>query len=585
MELKVKLDNTNHKWKRFKKFFAEADLSDINKYYKKILKRLPDISHLKNIVVFSGIATLIIFVLFAQRFSTLYEYLPTKPAYGGSYSEGTVGNIKQLNPLFSPTNPAEDSAVALLFSGLTKNIENRGVEGNLASNWEISKDKKTYTFKLKDNLAWHDGEKLDADDVYFTYKTIQNPDANSPRLATWKNVNVEILDEKTVSFTLPGPLASFIFLTDVPIVPEHILGKIPVSNLRASEFSTNPIGSGPYVFDELKTVKDSQEVHMIANESYHEGQPYIGEFAFKSYPNYGSLTSAYNKKDVKGIARLRPYDIDREDHLPNIKVKNLVIPEYDALFFNLASDFTKEKTLREAISLAIDKKSVIKEVYYGEAVVIHSAILPGYLGYNGELRQLYNLEKAQKKLAAAGYSLDGEKKLVKDGKVVTLRLVSVDEELKLKEANLLAKMIGELGINVNVESYPIKTYIEEMVRPRNYDLILATQNLGSDPDIYTFYHANMATDPGLNLSGIKIRQIDKYLEDARTSHDQKYREARYKDISKFINAETAATYLCWPSYLYGVSNDVKGVGSMKISNPKDRFWNVAKWYVEADRDY
>ncbi|MBW6431692.1 hypothetical protein K0A96_00730, partial [Patescibacteria group bacterium] len=303
MELKEKLENSNNKWKHFKKFFSEADLSDVNKYYKKIIKRLPDISHLKNIVFFSGIATLVIFVLFAQRFSTLYDYLPTKPAYGGSYSEGMVGNIKQLNPLFSPTNPAEDSAVALLFSGLTRNVENLEVKGNLAESWEISKDKKTYTFKLRDNLVWHDGEKLDADDVYFTYKTIQNPDANSPRLATWKNVKVEILDEKTVSFTLPSPLVSFIFLTDVPIVPEHILGKIPVSNLRAAEFSTNPVGSGPYVFSDLKSVKDSQEVHMIVNKNYHEGHPYIEKFALKSYPNYGSLTSAYNTKDIRGIAR------------------------------------------------------------------------------------------------------------------------------------------------------------------------------------------------------------------------------------------------------------------------------------------
>lgn len=585
MNLKSKFNNFKEGFSRTADDLKEADLSDVNKVYKKTLKKLPDISHLKNVVLFSGIATLLILILFAQRFSSLYEYLPTKPASGGVYSEGMIGEIEQLNPLFTPTNSAEDSVVSLLFSGLTKNVNNRKVEGDLAENWQISEDKKTYTFRLKDNVLWHDGEKLDADDVYFTYATIQNPDTGSPRLATWKDVKINVVDERTITFVLPSPYASFIYLTDVPILPEHILRDVPVSNLRVTEFSTEPTGSGPYIFDELKIIKDTQEVHMLANEEYYGGRSFIDEVVLKAFPNYGSLAYAYNRKDIIGISRLNPSDLEREGHLPNIATYDLSIPEYDSLVYNMAATFTKDKALREAMTLAIDKQKIVGEVYYGQATQINSAILPGFLGYNSKVKQSYNLATAKKKLKDAKYSLNQEGKLFKNKEQVILRLVSVDQDLKIKEANLLAEMISELGIEINVEKFPLKTYIEEMIRPRDYDMILVTQNLGSDSDIYTFYHTNMADDPGLNLSGIKNRKIDKYLEDARTTHDIKTRTSKYKDIANFIGAETPATFICWPSYLYGVSKEVKGVDSMRISNPKDRFWNITNWYIEEIRDY
>ncbi len=585
MDFLSKLDQVKKELKKSRSFWSGFGFSDVRKIYKRNLKRIPDISHLKNIIFFSGVASILILFLFAQRFSSLHSYLPTRPVAGGTYEEGMVGEIKQLNPLFTPVNFAEDSAASLIFSGLVKNVENRQVEGDLAESWQISEDKKIYTFELKDNLFWHDGERLDADDVYFTFSTIQNPDANSPRLATWKDVNIQVLDEKTIKFTLPNPYASFIYLADVPILPEHILRDIPVGNLRISEFSTNPIGSGPYVFDELKTVRDTQEVHLFVNEDYFDGSPYIEKIVLKSYPDYGSLISAYDRKEVFGVAKVRPYYLEKEDRLPNIRVNNLIVPEYDILYYNLNEEHTKNKVLREAISLAINKEKIIEEVYYGEAVAINSAILPGYTGYNSDLKQPHDLDLALEKLKKSDYTINDQGELLDDGDPISLRLASVSESPKKKQAELIAEMIRELGIKVEVKTYPIVTYIEEVIRPRNFDLLLITQNLGPDSDIYTFYHTNMAKDPGLNLSGLKNRQVDKYLEIARTTHDKKAREAHYKDISELINSEVAATYICWPSYLYGVSRNVKREHSVRISNPKDRFWDIKNWYIREERDY
>ncbi len=584
MELKRKTKNIVEGFTKTKKSLSEANLDDLTRVYKKLLKKLPDISHLKNIVLFMGVATLLIFVLFAQRFSALNEYLPIEPNKGGVYSGGIVGEIKQLNPLYSPTNSAETSAVSLIFSGLTKRSNNREVIGDLAESWKISKDKTTYTFKLKNNIFWHDGEKLTANDVVFTYNTIINPDVGSPRLSTWRDVKIEAPDESTVVFTLPNVYSSFIYLTDAPIIPEHILSGISAENLRSAEFSKNPIGSGPYIFEEFREIKDTQEVHLLVNKNYYGTVPYIEEIYLKAYKNYSDLTGAYAKKEVYGIEKLLPSEMIKENQLPNIAVYNLSIPEYEALFMNMASGTLTDEPLRKAIALAIDKEKIIKEIYHGQAIKIDSPILPGFLGYNSKIKQKYDLAAAKKILRGAKYTVNKEGNLFKDNKKISLRLVVNDGYLRVREAETIAKMIEELGVEITVESYPFNVFIEEYIRPRNYDLLLVSQNLGADSDIYSFYHSNMAEDPGLNFSGISERQIDKYLEEARTIHDQNERSEKYKAVSKFITDAYPAVYICWPSYLYGVSNEVKGIHSMKLIEPKDRFTDIADWYINEKRD-
>ncbi|MDD3481035.1 MAG: peptide ABC transporter substrate-binding protein [Patescibacteria group bacterium] len=580
MELKKKIGDLKRGFGKTKEGLQNADLDDVNRAYRKILKKIPDISHLKNIVLFSGVATLLIFILFAQRFTDLYNYLPTEPVAGGTYYGGLVGEINQLNPLFSPTNSAETSAVTLMFSGLTKHVDGRRVEGDLAERWEVSKDEKTYTFYLRDNLTWHDGERLTANDVAFTFNTIQNPDVGTPRLSTWKDIKVTAADERTVTFELPNPYASFIYLTDVPIVPEHMLIAVPAENMRAAEFSKNPIGSGPFAFTELREIKDTQEVHMIRNEEYYGKEAYLSEVVLIAYPNYADLTNAYSRKDVDGIERILPSELSRTDRLPNLNVYNLSIPEYDVLFMNVVSEALTDINLRKAITAAIDKEELIDEIYYGQAVKTNSAILPGFLGYNPKAKQDYNLATAQKILKDNKYVLNKEGTLLKDNKPITLRLVATNDSTKSREADTIAGMLGELGLEISVEKYPFNVFIEDYVRTRNYDLLLISENLGADSDIYTLYHSSMAEDPGLNFSGIGSRQVDKYLEEARLTSNEKERNTKYQEVSKFINELYPAVYLCRPKYLYAVSKEVKGMKSMKLIEPKDRFTDIASWYVK-----
>lgn len=585
MRFKLKLHSFKRGLEERQAGLRETSFDDFTKLYKRVLKRIPDISHLKNIVLFSGLSTLIIFILFVQRFAALNEHLPTKPDFGGVYSEGVQGDIKQLSPLYSPINNAETSATSLIFSGLTKRTNGGKIEPDLAESWEISQDNKTYIFHLRKNVLWHDGTPFSAADVIFTYNKIQDPDVGSAYFSTWKGVEISQKDDWTVVFVLPDPYAYFLSQTNTPIIPRHILGSIPSASLASAKFSKAPVGTGPYAFDELKELKSHQEVWLVANENYYGQVPHIEKVAIKAYKNYWAVSEAYRYRSVMAIERLSSGDIDSSRSLPNIVAYDLAIPEYDSLIFNLRSGLTQDKALREAISLSVDREEIIEEVYRGWATPVYSVILPGATGYNNQLRVKPDTNAAAQKLAGAGYVKNAEGKLTKNNQISELRIVTDDTELKKVEAEIIAARLTELGFSVAIEKYPFNTFIEDYVRTRNYDLLLISQSTGPDTDLYSYFHSNMKDDPGLNFSGFGTREVDKYIEEARNSHDPVIRDAKYQSIAKILAAEVPVVNICRPSYVFGASREIQGIRDMKLVEPRDKYTRIFDWYIKEVRDY
>ncbi len=579
MNLKSKIKDLAENINKVFNKLQNTHLSDLQSFYRKFLKRIPDIFHLKNIVLIGGGASLLIFILFNQRFESLYNYLPKEPVSGGIYTEGVVGEINQLNPLFSQTSSAEIVVDNLIFSGLTKKNNKKQIIPDLAEKWVISTDGKVYTFTLKNNIFWHDKEPVTVDDILFTIETIQNPDTRTPLLKIWRGVTPKKIDDKTISFTLEEPYSGFLSNTEVLILPKHILADVPAKSLKTAEFSNTPIGTGPYIFEKIKNIRDSQEVTLLSNKNYYNQTPYIEKVIIKTYNNFSDLPPAYARREILGLEKINGEEVSYENELPNANTYNLAIPETDTLYFNLRSGVSKEKFLREAIALSIPRDEIIKKVYNNDAMPIFAPILTGYVGYNSKLKQNIDTEAAKKKILDAGYTLDANNMMIKDGEILTVRLVCLDEYNKVFEAEIIKENLKKIGINIEIEKYPRASFFQEYVKNRNFDILLISQNLGFNSDIYSFWHSTQVNDPGLNFSGLSDRKVDKFLEQARTTLDIEKRKQRYQDVQQIILDEVASLPLVWPNYIYAVSREVKGISNMKLSDPKYRFWNIEKWYI------
>jgi len=553
------------------------ELSKIRKDFLLFLRRLPDVVHLKQMVFFSFIFSIIILVLFVKRFSDLKEYTSsTKASYGGSYSEGVVGEIKKLNPLFSSTNPAEDESLELIFSGLTEVSENGQQKGDLASAWTVSSDGLTYEFTLKDNIKWHDGNDLTSDDVIFTVQAIKNPETRSPYFQSFKGVTAEKIDDKKLKLILQKPLNSFINGTSFGILPKHLLEKTSFQNLKVDEYNQSPVGSGPFVFVRMDIKKEYTEVHLKANKNYFEKKPYLEKIKIRTYKNEEALLDGYIKKEIQGISRLSLVSYDKASKLKDIRFYNRNFTEYMAVFFNLKNEFLNDKSLRQVLNSTVDRKELEK---LNKGVIQNPSPVPAGISGRIKKEEVYlNPDQAKEALEKIGWKMEGDIRK-KDGKELKLNLFYPGSKEYQNTAEYLKKNWEALGLKIELSPKSFVDLQQNNIRPRDYDMLLFSQNLGGTNDLYPFWHSSFKVDPGLNLSYFDNKKLDKYLEMARSSLNSAENLEMLGKVQELIYEERPAVFLYSSPYYFGISNNLKGINISKVKEPKDRFNNIENWFV------
>ncbi len=285
------------------------------------------------------------------------------PTTGGTYIEGSVGELLPWNPWFTVNNDVNRDIVSLVFAGLLRyNPQTKQIEDDLAT-VEMSKDRKVYTAHLKDNIYWHDhSEKtphpVTADDVVFTFKTIQDPAfPNTLLRQNFQGVTIEKVDDRTVRFILDEPYHFFPSNLTLGLLPQMSFAHIPVGNLdQAIDFGLEPIGAGPYRFKSLIQTELNVEVTL---ERFPRALPpayRLDRVVFRIFPDYQSLLS--DLQDLDGI-RLVPHNDQGEPAIPSrFKARNYSLPQYVGLFFNLSRSALKDKNLRLGLQLGTNKQEI-----------------------------------------------------------------------------------------------------------------------------------------------------------------------------------------------------------------------------------
>lgn len=300
------------------------------------------------------------------------------PAPGGTYIEGSVGSLQPLNPWFAVTNDVNHDINSLVFSGLLRyNPQTRRIEDDLAT-LSASNDGRTYTVRLKDNLYWHDSTKsrphtVTADDVLFTYKTIQDPEfPNSLLRQNFRGVSIEKIDDRTVRFHLDVPYSFFPSNLTLGLLPKHSFAGIPVKLLdQTLDFGFHPIGAGPY---QLKSIVETELSTEVTLERFpRELTPLyrIDRIVFRIFSDYSTLLS--DLRNLDGI-RLVPHTEKGLPAIPNrFTAHNYNLPQYTALFFNIDRKVLHDQNLRLGLQLGTNKQDVVDAI--GESTIVDTPLL------------------------------------------------------------------------------------------------------------------------------------------------------------------------------------------------------------------
>jgi peptide/nickel transport system substrate-binding protein len=515
------------------------------------------------------------------------HYLSIVPVPGGIYSEGIVGSYTNANPIFATTDV--DSTVArLLFSGLLSYNEKNELVGDIAQSWSVDESGKTYIVVLRDDIVWHDNKRLTAEDVVFTYQSIQNPDARSPLFAAWSGVKVTQVDELTVAFTLPNILASFPYSLTTGILPKHKLLNVQPGDLRGSLFNTiEPIGSGAFRWSGVEvrgdTVEDrEQRIALVANDTYHNGRPKLSEFIVRAFLNENSLIESFEKGELNAVAGSLSVPLDS----PQTDEYNIPLTGSVMIFLRTSQEVLKDTKVRRGLVFATDKKELLRQLNY-TSIPVDGPFLPEHIGYNAGLNQYgYDEAQANALLSEAGWQLDGATGIrTKDGAPLTISLSTLNSSEYAIVANQLQKQWRKVGVDLIVNALPQRD-LQSSIDERSYDALMYGIVMGLDADQFAYWHSTQAdvrSQRRLNFSDFQSTTVDSALESGRTRIDPALRAAKYEPFLQTWRDEAPAIALYRPRFVYTTHSKLYDFNQRSLNSPIDRFNSVEKWMIRTDR--
>ena len=388
--------------------------------FKRIFRELPtrfqwklffSILNKKEKVVFLVFLAFFLFS-FLFLFSSAYNY-KTKivPKSGGAYIEGIVGQPRFINPILQ-SNDTDRDLVELLFSGLMKYTKNGEIVPDLIQDYEAHKNKTMYEVTLKQDIFWHDGKEITADDVIFTIETIQDPGFKSPEIANWLGIQVKKLSNTKILFELKEPYFPFLERLTIKIAPKHIFEQISPENFALTTYNLEPIGSGPFKFKNIQYAQSGKIISfsLIKNQNYFDKVPYLEKIKFSFFDNQKALTNAFKRGQIQGLTISEPSLIETLK-ANKAGLYNISLPRYFAVFLNpeKSSILAKDK-VRQALNLATNKSEILEQALnnYGKTTV--SPILPDFYEFNAPEQESnasdasgFNLEKAKQFLKDSGF--------------------------------------------------------------------------------------------------------------------------------------------------------------------------------------
>lgn len=422
------------------------------------------------------------------------------------------------------------STVKMIYSPLYMNNAD-GINWFLATDYSVSDDNLTYTFKLRDDVKWSDGEPFTADDVVFTYEAMEQEDnlgwAYSQLVYDQGTVKVEKVDDYTVSFTFPFVTPTAIeMLSQIFIMPEHIYKD--VTDFEHNDYNMNSVGTGPY---KLVDYQSGSYLKFEANENYYKGEPSIKNVVFQIIENADTAILALQNGEVDAY-QMTPQQVKKLD----LDASNLTAYSYTegrVGYLQINCNRVTDENVRKALLFAMDRKAMDDAAFESdEYYSIPYTFLPTnsqFYTEDGVEKYEQDVDKAKSMLEEAGVS----------GLKLKLGYISSDA-VQSAQALLIQEQLQEVGVTVELAGGDGTAIANAMKDPDNeYDMYLGGYIMGIDPDTFSSLFENDGAYNYMHYSGYDT--IDQLFEEGRSELDESARKETYAKLQAAVQ-DTGAFY-------------------------------------------
>ena len=497
------------------------------------------------------------------------------PASGGSIFFGTIGEASNLIPYLT-SDSASHEVADLIYTAPLRYNKDLQPEPWAAESWSMEDGGKRMRFTLRKGILWEDGQELTAEDVAFTCKLAADPATGSPYAEDFLRIKeLRVIDRYTFEVRYDQFFARAVSTWMNPILPKHILEG---QNIRSTPFARKPMGAGPY---RLKSWEPGSRIVLEASPTYFAGKPRIDEVVYRIIPDNATMfmETRAGRLDVMDLS---PLQYLRQTSGPEWQSRfhkfRYIASVYIFLGFNLEHPFFKDVRVRRAISMAIDREGLIKGVLLGQGVPAFGPFKPGSWPYHPGLKPMpRNIAAARALLAEAGFAdHNGDGLLDRDGQPLAFTiLTNQGNEQRILAATVMQSQLREVGIDVRIRTVEWAAFIREFVNKGRFDAVLLGWTIPQDPDLFSVWHSSQTFEGGLNFTHYRNPEVDKLLEEAQSTPDQKKRAELYYRIQEIFDAEQPYCFLFVPYALPVVQRRFQGIEPALAGI----MYNFEKWWI------
>lgn len=501
-----------------------------------------------------------------------------EPSYGDTLIIGTIADASILVPMLA-TDAMSHFVARNIFRGVVEYAPDLSIVGDLAERFEVSKDQKEITFYLKKGVKWEDGVEVTAYDIEFGFKLITNPEIPSSYASDFLEVKeFKVLDRYTFRVTYKRPFAlALASWGNLVVLPRHILEGKDLKYLQSS-FGRKPLGNGPFKF---KAWQPQNRIILEYNPLYGEGRPYLDRLIYRVIPDPSTLFMELRSFGIDWITltplQFRKFQGDQKLK-SNFQVYSYLAFAYTYLGYNLRDPLFKDKRVRKALCMAIDKRKIVEGALLGQGIPAYGPYKPDAWFYNPEVEKScpYDPMRAIRLLEEAGFKKGKGGLLYKDGRPFEFTILTNQGNLaRMLAAQIIQQDLAKLGIKVNIRVLEWTTLIHQFIDKRRFQAVILGWTTGPDPDLYDIFHSSKVKSPGLNFVGYENPEVDRLLEEGRYTLDREKRKKIYARLQEILADDQPYTFLYIPMSLEAIHKRFRGIKPSAIGLS----YNLERWWV------
>ena len=499
----------------------------------------------------------------------------TSPEDGDWLVELLNGEPATLNPVTATDTYASTINEYIYELLIRRNPKTLQQEPQLAESWEISEDHLLFTFHLRRNVRWSDGQPFTSKDILYSFDRIMDPKVDSAHLRNYYQdiEKIEALDDYTVRFHYRQPyFRALDFCGGIPIVPAHVFKE-------GEDFNTHPIGrmpvgTGPYRLLKWDTGK---EIILERDENYQGDKPHLQRIVFRIITNPTAALQVL-KQGGLDLMPLRPIQWVKQTQNKRFtedynKLKYYT-PSYSYIGWNNDRPVFSDRRVRQAMTMLIDREMILNKILFGLGTVVSGTFYINSPEYDKSIKPYpYDPKKAVELLKAAGWERrNGDGPLMKGETPFAFEfLISSGSKFAEQLATILQENLKQVGITVSIRMLEWAVFVQK-IEEHNFDACTMAWSLGWESDPYQLWHSSQAVDKGSNFVGFRNKEADEIMEKARTEFDAEKRIRLYHRFQAIQHEEQPYTFLFTTEALVAVSRRFQDVNIYPMGLYPREWW-------------